>query len=70
MGFSRRIINNRITIEHLLDGTLSRLYHSDSIIIQDNFSSFVRSLFLDNKSENDIIRILNIKKEEIKNEMS
>lgn len=69
MGFNRRIVNNKKTISHLLDGTLSNLYDCESLIIEDNFSSFVRHLFLDKKSESEILKILNIKKEEIKNEV-
>jgi hypothetical protein len=69
MGFNRRIINDKKTISHLLDGSLSELYNCDNIIIDDNFSSFVRHLFLDKKSESEILKILNIKKEETKNEM-
>jgi replicative superfamily II helicase len=69
MGFHRTIVNKEKTINHLLEGTLQNLYNSESMIFMDEFSSFVRDLYLQKLSEKDIINILNQKQEENQNEM-
>jgi len=68
MGFHRTIISKERTMRHLMSETLSNLYNSESMIFTDDFSSFVRDLFLQNKSEQEIINILKSTKEENKNE--
>lgn len=69
MGFSRRIINSRKTIEYLFDNDLKSLYSSDSIIFDDEFSSFVNHLYSMNKSETEIINLLKKNMEEKNNEV-
>ncbi len=69
MGFSRRIIDRKKTIEYLLDNNLKSLYSSDSLIFDDEFSSFVNHLYRNNKSESDIINFLNKNMEETNNEV-
>lgn len=68
MGFHRTIVNKTKTFEHLLDGTLETLYSAESIIFMDDFSSFVRDLYLQKKTEQEIISIINQTTEEKTNE--
>ena len=70
MGFHRTIINKTKTFEHLMDGTLSSLYSAESIIYTDEFSSFVRDLYLQNKTEKEILSIINQTTEEQTNEVN
>ena len=68
MGFHRTIINKSKTFEHLLNGTLDSLYSAESTIYTDEFSSFVRDLYLQKKTEKEIISIINQTTEEKTNE--
>lgn len=72
MGFHKKIINKKLTFDYLIENDLKSLYDADSIIITDDFSSFVRDLYVQNKTEKEILEILNYKqeKEETSNEMS
>jgi hypothetical protein len=70
MGFHRTIINKTKTFEHLMDGTLDSLYGAESIIFTDEFSSFVRDLYLQNKTEKEILSIINQTTEEQTNEVN
>lgn len=62
MGFHRRIINEDTTKRYLETKKLSVLYSSESLIFMDEFSSQVFELFNENKTEEEIILQLEIKK--------
>jgi hypothetical protein len=68
MGFHRRIINKEATFHNLMVGTLKSFYDSESLIFMDEFSSFVRDLYLQNKTEQEILSIINQKTEDQTNE--
>lgn len=53
-----------------MDGTLDSLYGAESIIFTDEFSSFVRDLYLQNKTEKEILSIINQTTEEQTNEVN
>jgi hypothetical protein len=65
MGFHRRIINKEKTFEHLMNETLESYYDGESLFFMDEFSSFVRDLYLQNKTEKEILSILKQNKEEL-----
>lgn len=61
MGFHRRIINEEVTKHYLNTNKLSVLYSSESLIFMDELSSKVFELFKENKTEQEILSLLNIK---------
>ena len=65
MGFYKRIINKQLTFEYLITNDLKSLYEADSIVITDEFSSFIRDLYLQNKTEKEILEILNYNQNEM-----
>lgn len=65
MGFHKKIINKKLTFDYLIDNDLKSLYDADSIIITDDFSSFVRDLYVQNKTEKEILEILNYNQNEV-----
>jgi hypothetical protein len=65
MGFHKRIINKEMSFSYLLSENLKSLYDAESIIITDEFSSFVRDLFLQNKTEKEILELLNYNQNEM-----
>jgi hypothetical protein len=65
MGFHRKMINKKMTFDYLIDSDLKTLYNSESMIFMDEFSSFVRDLYLQNKSENEILELLNYNQNEV-----
>jgi len=58
MGFNRRIVNAEKTKSYLDMGRLSDLYKSDSISIEDKFSSLVFQQFRFGLNENQIKEII------------
>jgi len=67
VGFHRTIVNKEKTFEHLMNETLNHLYSAESIIYTDEFSSFVRDLYLQKKTEKEILLIINQTKEQDEN---
>ena len=65
MGFHRKMINKKMTFDYLIDSDLKTLYNSESMIFMDEFSSFVRDLYLQNKSEKEILELLNYNQNEV-----
>lgn len=65
MGFHRRIINKQVTFNYLIENDLKSLYDGESIILTDEFSSFIRDLYLQNKTEKEILEILNYNNNEM-----
>ena len=65
MGFHRKMINKKMTFDYLIDSDLKTLYNSESMIFMDEFSSFVRDLYLQNKCENEILELLNYNQNEV-----
>ena len=64
MGFHRRIINEEVTRSFLYNRNLDDLYIGDSIILMDDFSSKVRELHRAGKTNDEILEILKIEKNE------
>ena len=65
MGFHKKIINKQLSFSYLIENDLKSLYDADSIILTDEFSSFIRDLYLQNKTEKEILEILNYKENEV-----
>ena len=56
MGFNKRFISENLTVKHLEENTLSKLYDKvDSFIFLDKISSFVREMYLQGLSNSEII---------------
>jgi|Laugresu1bdmlbdd_1035124.scaffolds.fasta_scaffold00850_7 hypothetical protein len=65
MGFHKRIINKEMSFSYLLKEDLKSLYDAESIIITDDFSSFIRDLYLQKKTEKEILELLNYNQNEV-----
>jgi hypothetical protein len=65
MGFHKRIINKEMSFSYLLKEDLKSLYDAESIIITDDFSSFIRDLYLQKKTEKEILELLNYNQNEM-----
>jgi hypothetical protein len=65
MGFHKKMINKKMTFDYLIESDLKSLYNSDSLIFMDEFSSFVRDLFLQNRTEKEILELLNYNENEM-----
>jgi len=60
MGFNKRYINSENSIKALKDNNLKGYYgKSDMLLFEDSLSSQIHELFLDGKSEKEIL--INIK---------
>ena len=64
MGFHRRIINETVTMSFLNKRNLDDLYKGESIIFMDDFSSKVHELHNIGKTNDEILEILKIEKNE------
>ena len=65
MGFHKKMINKKLTFSYLIENDLKTLYESESLIFMDEFSSFVRDLYVQNKTEKEILEILNYNENEM-----
>jgi hypothetical protein len=60
MGFNKRYINYQNTIIALQSNTLKDYYgNSDALIFEDSISEKVYNLFIQNKPEKEIIKLIN-----------
>ena len=59
MGFHKRFVNEKIVIDYLKNNNINSLFiNTDAIIFEDNISSQVFDLFLDKKTDTEILNII------------
>ncbi len=60
MGFNKRYINYQNTLNALKSNKLKEYYgNADAFIFDDNISEKVYSLFIEGKTEEEIIKLIN-----------
>jgi hypothetical protein len=65
MGFNKRYVNSEYCIKALKDNNLKGYYgKSDMLIFEDSLSSRIHELFLQGKSEQEILSIIKTNMEE------
>lgn len=65
MGFNKRYVNSKQSIEALNDNNLKGYYgKSDMLIFEDSLSSLIHELYLQGKVEQDILLIIQTNMEE------
>jgi len=62
MGFHRRIINEEVTKKYIDSNKLEVLYSSESLIFMDEFSSQVFEYFKNEKTNEEILSLINKEK--------
>ena len=65
MGFHRRIINEKVTKNHLKNESLELLYSSEALIFMDEYSSKVFELFKNGESYDSINLNLGLTQEDV-----
>lgn len=68
MGFTKRFINFDLTIQSLNDNTLRDLYDCNALILNDDDSSKIYQLYLEGKTEQEILKIYSRKIKNYNNE--
>ena len=61
MGFNKRYVNHQNTLVALKSNKLKEYYgKSDTLIFEDNESERIYSLFVEGKTEDEILKLINL----------
>jgi hypothetical protein len=62
MGFNKKIVNYDVLLNYLKEGRLKEYYgNNDMLIFEDTSSARIHNLYLEGKSDTEILSIINQK---------